>query len=172
MRRDGGGTNTLGGVLQDRRQDLGVGDGFTGEQCRSLHFRVSPNQPDGVKGERSRDRADDRGVAGKNVVEPVIGRGAAEVGGFGRVQRQQSSGGPEDGSSGNPALPLRQSGRKRPNPFLITDNIRKQEFPRDRPIDCREWLWDWRRGRGLRRGACWRTGGWCLIRSGSLARYL
>src|SRR6266849_3637879 len=78
-------THTAGGVLQDRRQDLGVGDGFTHEQPRSLHFRVSPDQPDGVKRDRSRDRADRRGVAGKNVVEPLKSWGAVEIGSLGRV---------------------------------------------------------------------------------------
>jgi hypothetical protein len=31
------------------------------------------------------DRGDDRGVAGKNVVEPLKSCGAAEIGGVGRV---------------------------------------------------------------------------------------
>src|SRR6266849_2628170 len=82
--RNAGRTHTAGGVLQDRRQDLGVGDGFTREQPRSLHFRVSPDQPDGVKRDRSRDRVEDRGVACKNVVQPLKCRGAVEIGSLGR----------------------------------------------------------------------------------------
>ena len=66
-----GRTNTLGGVLQDGRQDLGIADGLAREQRRSLHLRVFPYQPDAVKRERSRDCADDRGVAGKYVVQSM-----------------------------------------------------------------------------------------------------
>ena len=63
-------------------------------------------------------------------------------------------------------MPLRQSGRKRPDALLIADQVWKQQFPGDRPLNDR---WRLRRWRGrLRRSACWGTGGWCLIRFGRL----
>src|ERR1700693_2120866 len=47
--REAGRTNTFGGILEDRRYNLSVGDGLTREQRRLLHFRISSDQPNGVK---------------------------------------------------------------------------------------------------------------------------
>src|SRR5579863_3229387 len=170
VRREASRTNSLGGVLEDGGYNLRVGNGFTRQQSRLLHFRIFSNQSNGVKRHRRHNRAHNRGVTGKNIVEALIRRGAAEVGGFGRVQSKQTSRGSEDGGRSYPVMILRESGWEGPDALLIVENIGKQELPGYRPINHRRRRGG-RRGRwGLGRRAGRNAGGWCLIRFGRLSR--
>ena len=107
---------------------------FTCEQCRVLHLRVSTDQPDGIQRGRSRTNADSRGVAVKDVVEPMKCWCATEISRFARVEKHESRRGPQNSSGGHPVLALHKSGRKRPNLLLIGDQVAVQKFPRDWPI--------------------------------------
>ena len=132
--RETGWPDPLCSILQNRCQYLGIGHGFTREQRRVLHLRVSADQPDGIQRGRSCTNADSRGVAAKDAVEPMKCRCAAEISCFGRVEKHESRRGRQNSSGGRPVLALHKSCRKRPNLLLIGDEVGEQKFPRDWPI--------------------------------------